>query len=403
MQQYATRKRKRKKKYPVIIESGIPIRVLPHRPKRPYMLDIARGGTRRRLCFATEQEARHAALREAGNLMHEGLQAVALDRDQRQDAVRAIRLLGGTATLEAAAEFYMRHTVAGEQGKPSREVIADLIASKKAANRRPDTVADAASRLNRFAETFGERPLGTITLHELERWLAELCVGPVSRDNYRRAVVGLFNYGNRRGLCHRNPAAGIPRSGRDQSMPEILTPLQVEALLNAAAKCSPDMVPYFAIGLFSGLRPKNELARLDWRNIDFKSKTLRVDPATAKRRRMRFVTIASCLAAWLAPYRQASGLIFYSRRHFRRVVTEAKLATWPPDVMRHTFATYHLAAHEDANATALQLGHAGAPGVLFDHYRAIAKPGDARAFWKVMPKAHKVVTFPQASAVKEAK
>ena len=387
--------RKQKLKMPVTRESGIPIRFLPHRKKKPWMLDLYKSGVRTRTCFATEEEAQQAAMREAGNLVSEGMQALALSREQRLDAGRALGILNGTATLEAAAEFFMNHSVAGEAGKPAREVVADLLAVKRGANRRPDTLTDAESRLNRFVASFGDRPLGTITLHDLERWLEGLEVGPVSRDNYRRAVVGLFNYGQRRGLCDRNPALGLAKSGRDERMPAILTPKQAQDLLNAAAAHAPEMVPFFAVGLLAGLRPKNELGRLDWRNISFKARTILVDPATAKRRRTRYVKMSANLIAWLAPYRQTSGTMFYSRRLFRRAVDKAGIATWTPDVMRHSFGTYHLLAHGDANATALQLGHAGAPGVLFDHYRALAKPKDARAFWKIKPKASKVLQFPK--------
>lgn len=387
--------RKKKLKMPVTRESGIPIRFLPHRKKKPWMVDIYKSGARTRTCYATEEEAQQAAMREAGNLVSEGMQALALSREQRLDAGRALGILNGTATLEAAADFFMRHSVAGEAGKPVREVVADLLQVKRGANRRPDTLTDAESRLNRFVASFGDRPLGTITLHDLERWLAGLEVGPVSRDNYRRAVVGLFNYGARRGLCDRNPALGLAKSGRDERMPAILTPKQAQDLLEAAQTHAPEMVPFFAVGLLAGLRPKNELGRLDWRNISFKARTILVDPATAKRRRTRYVKMSANLIAWLTPYRHTSGTMFYSRRLFRRAVDKAGIATWTPDVMRHSFGTYHLLAHGDANATALQLGHAGAPGVLFDHYRALAKPKDARAFWKIKPKVSKVIPFPQ--------
>lgn len=387
--------RKQKLKMPVTRESGIPIRFLPHRKKKPWMLDLYKSGVRTRTCFATEEEAQQAAMREAGNLVSEGMQALALSREQRLDAGRALGILNGTATLEAAAEFFMNHSVAGEAGKPAREVVADLLAVKRGANRRPDTLTDAESRLNRFVASFGDRPLGTITLHDLERWLEGLEVGPVSRDNYRRAVVGLFNYGQRRGLCDRNPALGLAKSGRDERMPAILTPKQAQDLLNAAAAHAPEMVPFFAVGLFAGLRPKNELGRLDWRNIDFKARTILVSPATAKRRRTRYVKMSANLIAWLTPYRQTSGTMFYSRRLFRKAVDKAGIAIWTPDVMRHSFGTYHLLAHGDANATALQLGHSGAPGVLFDHYRALAKPKEARAFWKLKPKTKKILQFLQ--------
>lgn len=379
------------------MESGIPIRII-DRTKKPYMVDVARGYTRTRTCFATEAEARAEAIRVAGNLVEEGLQAVALSKEHRLDAARALAALKGTINLEGAAKFYLRHTVAGEFAKPSRDVVTELMATKRGANRRPSTLIDAQHRLARFVTTFGGRPLGTITLHDLETWLDALGVGHVTRDNFRRAVVGLFNYGQRRGLCEGNPAAGLARSGRDQTLPSILTPAQANALLLAATEVEDGaMVPYFAIGLFAGLRPANELAGLEWTNIDFKAKTIRVDPATAKRRRTRFVEIPANLAVWLATYRKVSGCIFYSRRFFRAVVTKANLGKWQPDVMRHTFATYHLAARGDANATALQLGHAGAPGILFDHYRALAKPKDAAAYWKISPHTEKVIQFPRAA------
>ena len=387
--------RKKKLKMPVTRESGIPIRFLPNRKKKPWMLDLYKNGVRTRTCYATEEEAQQAAMREAGNLVSEGMQALALDREQRLDAGRALGILNGTATLEAAAEFFMNHSVAGEAGKPVREVVADLLQVKRSANRRPGTLRDAESHFNRFLATFAERPLGTITLHDLERWLGGIEVGPVTRDHYRRYVVSLFKYGQRRGLCDRNPALGLAKSGRDERMPAILTPNQAQKLLEAAQVHAPDMVVFFAVGLFAGLRPMNELARLDWRNIDFKARSIMVDPATAKRRRSRYVKMSANLIAWLTPYRRTSGTVFYSRRLFRKAVDKAEIPTWTPDVMRHTFASYHLAKHGDANATALQLGHAGAPGILFDHYRALAKSKDARAFWKIKPKASKVIPFPQ--------
>jgi integrase len=389
---------KKRKRKTTIMEAGIPIRVLTHRKSAPYQVDVYRSGARRRFSFATEAEARKKCLELAGSMVDEGLQALRLTKAERLDAERALKLLGSAASLEAAAVFFLKHTVAGDAGLPVRDVVKQLLAAKRGANRRPATLADAEHRLNRVVESFGDRPLGTITLHDLEMWLNGLDVGPVTRGNFRTAVIGLFNYGVKRGLIDRNPAMGLPKSGKDQSMPVILSVKQVEALLNAASLKAPEMVPYFAVGLFAGLRPKNELAGLKWSSIDFKAKTILVEPATAKKRRTRYVTLSANLAAWLAPHRQDVGTIFYSRRKFRTVVTEAGLSDWTPDVMRHSFASYHLAHHGDANATALQLGHAGAPGVLFDHYRALVqKKKDAAAFWKIRPKASKVVAFPNTA------
>lgn len=386
--------KRRRKKIPTVWESGIPIRIRPTGNKRFYS-DIYHQGVRERLFHATEEEARKYCIKKAGEIGQQGASAIALSSRQRQDAERAIIALKGVTTLEAAVQFYMQHHVTGQKGIPCRAVVVDLLATKKAANRRPDTISDATIRLNKFLEAFGERPLGTITLHDLENWLAGMKVGPVSRLNYRTAVVGLFRYGIRRGLCDRNPAEALPRPGRDQTLPAIFTPKQVETLLQAVHARAPDMIPFFAIGLFAGLRPENELRCLDWGNIDFRTKVIRVDPATAKRRRTRFVKMSPNLVKWLTPHRTETGALHYSRRLFRAIVAAKDTPDWTPDVMRHTFATYHLVAHSDANATALELGHAGAPGVLFDHYRALARRKDATAFWSITPSARRVITFPK--------
>ena len=70
------------------------------------------------------------------------------------------------------------------------------------------------------------------------------------------------------------------------------------------------MIPYLAIGYFAGLRTVNELARLDWREIDLADNTITVSPATANKRRSRYVTIAANLAAWILPHRETEGGIW---------------------------------------------------------------------------------------------
>lgn len=58
--------------------------------------------------------------------------------------------------------------------------------------------------------------------------------------------------------------------------------------------------------------------------------------------------------------------------------------TWPSNACRHSFASYHLAMNQDAAATALQLGHANT-AVLFQHYRELATPETAKAYFDIAP------------------
>ena len=159
-----------------------------------------------------------------------------------------------------------------------------------------------------------------------------------------------------------------------------LTADEAGRLLRAAMECAPDLLPAFALGLFAGLRP-HEIARLDAGAIG--AKVIRVGAGVAKKRRLRLVDVAPALRAWLDAVPPISGRIPTSRARWRVVVSKSGVA-WSPDVLRHTFATMHHAAHEDAQRTALQLGHLGT-AVLFDHYRALATREEAAAFWALRP------------------
>jgi hypothetical protein len=52
--------------------------------------------------------------------------------------------------------------------------------------------------------------------------------------------------------------------------------------------------------------------------------------------------------------------------------------------MRHCFGSYHL-AKQDISRTALELGHTR-PDVLFNHYRNLVKPVDAKTYWNIYSK-----------------
>jgi integrase len=166
---------------------------------------------------------------------------------------------------------------------------------------------------------------------------------------------------------------------------------QASALLvNAPA----DMLPYFAIGLFAGLR-RAELERLDWAEIDFSSNLIEVTAEKSKTAMRRFVTLQPNLRAWLLPLRQFKGNVTPPRDNFRQLFESARIAAgikeWPDNALRHSFASYHLAAFKNAASTALELGHHDSR-VTFAHYRELVKPKEAARYWKLKPlKTTKVV------------
>jgi integrase len=239
-------------------------------------------------------------------------------------------------------------------------------------------------RTRPLVDSFGSRGIGSVKTEEIEAWLADRPGGAQSMENYRRVIGQVWNFAMKRGMCSRNPVDAIEKVAIDEKMPEHLPVAKVEKLLRSAQKLHPDMIPHLAIGIFAGLRPVNELRGVQWGDINLDDNLLLVRPNTAKKRRSRLVEIAPNLRAWLKRCQKKRGALAYSAKKIAEIRKDAGIK-WNPDVMRHTYATYHLAKWNDAAKTALQLGHTRGVEVLFNHYRGLAKTAEAEKFWSIMP------------------
>jgi integrase len=62
----------------------------------------------------------------------------------------------------------------------------------------------------------------------------------------------------------------------------------------------------------------------------------------------------------------------------------AKIADWPPNALRHGFASYHLAHFKNAAELALEMGHTDQQ-TIFEHYRQLVRPKEAARYWKICP------------------
>ena len=47
-------------------------------------------------------------------------------------------------------------------------------------------------------------PISYVTTHDMEDWLRKLTIGLVTRNNFRRHIITLFNFARRRGYLPRD-------------------------------------------------------------------------------------------------------------------------------------------------------------------------------------------------------
>ena len=246
------------------------------------------------------------------------------------------------------------------------------------------------NRMEKFNAEYGDRMAGDITTEIVDDFITHLGVAPVTVRNYRIALSGMFTHAIRLKAASENPVAEAIRPKVVKKEPGILTNQQLVALLAAATD---RYLPALAISFFSGIRA-SEIEELKWENIDFDEEHIEIKAPVAKKEMRRFVPISDNLRAWILPHRQNQGLVIQSPQIHR---TEREKATsiagidWPTNAGRHSYASYHLAAFNDAGKTAFNMGKKN-PTELYADYRALVKPKDAATYWSIRPEAVDNVT-----------
>jgi integrase len=313
-----------------------------------------------------------------------GSSGIALDQTLRGEALEAQRILipFGVSVLDAAKDYVRRMELVTKSETVSNAVNA-LLAAKEADNLRPRYLRDLRERLNRFVLDFGLRKLGDIQPAEIDRWLRELGLAPLTRNSFRMRLFTLFEYARICKWVSQNPVAEVRKVKVRESVPEILAPAEVARLLESAEEAT---LPYFAIGAFGGLRTA-ELQKLEWRDVRFTEKLIEVRASASKTASRRFITIRPNLAAWLKPYRGRVGPVCPPDLYGRTVKDRKRggILKWPSNCLRHSFASYHLAAFGDLNQLTLEMGHVNST-MLFKHYRELVTPAAAAEFWRIAPR-----------------
>ena len=340
-------------------------------------------GKRVRRFFPTKQEAQ--VFVDEIQIMTENLGTRATEIDQRLHvmALECHDLLAPYGkSLADATHFYRRHLEAVEKSCLLNELIVSFLESKEAEGSRHRYRKDLRNRLGRFQRQFGQRTVATISTRECDDWLKNLPLEPSSRNSYRRALSVLFSYALVRGYCVENPVAKIAKGRVIDKPVAVLTPEQTQNLLNHASN---ELIPLISIGAFAGLRTA-ELARLDWQEIHLDRGFIEVSAAKSKTATRRLVTILPNLNLWLAPHHHKQGPIMpinfvHKMKALRKAVG---IDPWPPNGLRHSYASYHLAKFQDAPALALQLGHTTTT-MLFAHYREVVTPEAGKKYWMIVP------------------
>ena len=352
-------------------------------------------GKRRNLFFATKRLAELEAERLKGNQSKYGTESAKLSGVDAQDAAKALEALreaGSGATLHSIvkahlkaietrsksitlAELWARHTEA-KGGKSEayqrtftivQAKVIDRLSKRKVSDLTKDDIEGAIRKDNPSASTFNLilRTLSPAFNRAVrEGWATENVCKRIERHETKRRTVAVLSLAQARKLM---TSAKDYRS--DSELPDWL---QVDASGATAA---------LALMLFAGVRPA-EVARLEWNDIDMDAATVFVSNEKAKTDRSRFFDMPDTLRQWLetVPASQRQGdIVPPNWKKVWQAIRRKVGITDERDQCRKSFASYHLQAFGDVNLTRSIMGHE-AGDVIFQHYRGLVKPKDAKAF-----------------------
>jgi len=359
-----------------------------------YVVDVRTNGKRTSQKYFKygETEKAEAYLKS----INKDLDSLALrDRSEltpevQEQAVRAIKKLKKwNATIEEAVEHFLKHKEAESRlsDEPLSKVIGKLRDTKEKEGCSEKYLKDLRTRLDILDRAFPNRSISSLTSQELQLWIDQRG-SQTTQANYRRILNVLFNYAKKRGIIEDNPIDQVDVV-KGKTAKGFLTVEEATALLH---HCPDEIIPAVAIMLFAGVRPdfeNGELSRLEWKHIQFRKNTIRLDAEITKTESTRNVAMSENLIAWLTPHKQVAGKLVVNSSRFRKLWEKARreaglFDNWIPDSTRKTFITYHVELCGNEHETMTQSGHTSVK-TLRDHYKGLADKEDSEAYFQIMP------------------
>lgn len=263
-----------------------------------------------------------------------------------------------------------------------KAVAAALDARK---DRRARTIWDFryfARRFMKRCKGLAQRRVRAITSAECAGYIDVAFDTPRQRQKARMVLSGVFSTAMKRGWCDVNPVARVEVPRVVEQRIEILQPNEIERLVETARHYHGGAC-LAAVGmmLYAGIRP-HEVARLNWDQVDIEGGSIAILPQHSKTGGARSVTIHPPLRRLLASCTATTGRICPPQwlRHWHRLRRSAGFTRWVPDVLRHTFASYHLRHFHSYSELQYETGHRDS-SLLRTRYVNMSRAQNAAAFW----------------------
>lgn len=294
-----------------------------------------------------------------------------------------------------AAKFFVANK--HESGQKLTDFFKKYIASLTARGLDAAWIKQVKGTLDRFSGFLpAATGVGDVNKDDGRRWMAALAGRPgkpgysdVSRNNFRRRLHGAFEWAVKEEIRDDNPFARVEVPKLPRRPPAFYTVPECRALLAATALHYPDYVRFVALRFFVGMR-RSQVRRLLLGDIDLKRKKIdapgwrevagkaKLQRVTKSGNRHLIQDAPAVLWDWLERFPRLNTANHLQK--FRKIQKRAGVKM-KKNAFRHTFATYYVALHGNANLAMHILGQEDDSKAFFEFYRGHADKEEAELFF----------------------
>lgn len=363
---------------------GIRLVTLKTRPNQPFAVQWRVKDSVKTKTFPREEEQIDFAKDLAGGAEEFGRAAFVLNPDEAREWRGFRAQIGNNVALDAVLACWLRHGV--ERSALSvREAVAQFLAAKRAEGLSESSLGHYEPVYNRMTAALGNKHVAVVTREDLTGWVDGLKMADWSRRTHIKRAQSFFAWLKVNRLIDENPCDGLAANKIVPREVEVLTIDEARSLFANNESESPELLGRIALEAFAGLR-FSSAAQVVGADIAFDVHGITLPAAKIKTRRRQFIDgLPENLWVWLKRSEPKNWKLTH-----RQYLLEKSLAfvrakiRHPHNCLRHSFASYHVAANKDAAKTAIILCHSS-PKMLWSHYKGRATEADGATYFKILP------------------
>jgi site-specific recombinase XerD len=309
---------------------------------------------------------------------------------EAEDAFR--RLERRSRSLLDYLDYALANYREPEQQKLLAEAVAEYYATKKTAHERTllsmRQLRSIENELNAFKARFPKAHVSDFPAATLLPYLERGKPSLKTYNNRRGLLSTFFKFAFQKDWILSNPVEKTPHhriNHRRGSAVTITAEKAAELMAFVEAFEGGEMVPYFAICLFAGIRPCvrfGEITKLQPESVRLDTDVIHIEPEVSKVRMKRLVTIQPNLAAWLRAYPlEQFPLVPKNAVNMHRKICGNFGLTH--DVLRHTFISMFVGKFRSMGEAALQAGNS--ESIIRKHYLDLKSTAEAGQFFGILP------------------